>query len=1510
MSVRLAVRFVPVVLAASMAAKAQDGMAGAAPESFATDGGPATLADLPVTTFATTGRDGAWSRVDLIPVFQGDPAVGAAPSAAQQALLEALESLAGTDLSGDWSGPIPKLPTSGFDSYTTGLPPGLLAGHILGANNLYDLLQTTTGAPQAGPTLPEAIGANTFPGFTGGDIDGAVAGGDAGGEGGPGLFSNVPLSSLPIGRAVPPRLPALPNTMGGAPGTSGRGPGPDDEHQFVQLVFRYPLDRDSLFNPQMPDNSFLGDTRGALGAGNVRIVAHSIQHPAGDRVNAVDSPALHVSGIAVIGGVTAIPTGLPLGFPQRAWLDPADPTFARVPTGARQRVMSPNVLTYIAHERPQDLHALPFPQPASTTGYIVDANGVDGAGTGAGLLVLPDPKAAGGQGGRVFGATAPAVGSVNDFGTDGDQAAAAVGFISIRLDWLRSRGTLVTAPYFHSFPVEQGAVGADPRAIAGAFIRGPAIAVATSQIPSIDILDPTTDAIGTYEREPTSDAVNTISTRARFRVDLDREVVPNSVGFSRRHTLHATDALGVVFPFNGNTRPVSSPADQLVPGATGSPLAPSLYLAVNQPAGVNESTGLVQPVASPYQMKGAPPVDAQGNFLSDGGEPVSAEANGLNPTQHNTLATLPRGIVPVDIRPLNQNNLQAYVVEPLIDLPPGTIVTLGVTMNGLGTTFFGLANHGNPTRAGTLSTPYQALDPTTGLGADASLEQAVLANRSVVKVNAGPMGLDGLLFYGGTNVALSRRVDGDPLGPDDLTTGGYNVSRSFRVGLDNARPYVNAPVSPQALYAAFDGGGAGVLDLSGDGYTTNAPGGGLATQLNLESSRYLPAVTQLPGPSNSNWLPGESAAAGEHRRAFGILGRYTSGSGTLPGNIESDLAVGAAIRTGAPTPQPGVNEGSSGYETLVRTSVVAGDARSASTVLTEDGRVGAITDIEVGDFLDTLYFDPENPWTAVGHSTYNAPLSGGIANNTIADPPTPNPPPLRLPVGLPATAVLFDQERLRQPPVLIEGNEVFPSDSFFSWTSGAFIAGAPRPVNGLIFLTAASAGPDQTHLPNTGFLNPFVGLSVAMEPAYVQTGPVPKSSTGAGALLASLNAANGPGFASPSGLVTPYYQSRQQIGNFLFVADHANHEVHALNSNSMEILHSLKLPDPWGLGLTPDLRKLFVSNESDASVSIVDADPRSSTFMTELKRVAVGAGPRAVACNPDREDVFVLNHAANTISILDQTSGDVRKTLVSSLIDRPYDVAAGMREYQGAPAFESGTYHAYISNFGGDDVLVFESGPDGLAGIGFDALIATVTADVPSSTGQIWRTMRSPRGITYDPDASLGAFGTVGCYVAHQDDQGTALVSRIGYTQDSAPGVQVFNTTLLDPLAQTEKTFEVTAQYRCPTAGTALDVALPDYNRSRFEQENYGTFYNLVNAGATPKSQPFSIAANWKFPLADNLLPAFEDGPRWDPDRLYVSVGGPSGAGVIDVFDLESGRHLETVGTPAGVSVLAAYFGQ
>ena len=1470
-------------------------------------------ANLEVITFATNGIDGSYGRVDL--VDGGNPDSTATLDLAKRNFLAAISKAGGTDLTNDWA----NLPASGavaatgFDAYTTGITAGPNSGRIFAANNIYDLFQTTTGTPNQAIVLADV----PFEGFTGGDI---TADDNDLGDGGPGLFSNVPGSQVP-------KLPVLPYTMGALTvDGSGRGPSSTDQHQFIQIEFPYNLDRDSLFSsdPSLAATSFLGDS---LQPDNVFIEARWIQHPAGDTDNVVDQTAAHrpVTGVAVIGGVTAVPFISGSG----TVLATIDPDLSNVPVGARAKLKLPNVFTFIAHENPG----------AITTGGSSTTSGLI---NGDGVLVLPDPAASPG-GGRVFGANAAFPGAVNDFGAAADELAAPIGFVSVRITRLRSKNDTISDPYFHTFPVDQSKVvdTSDPttpvpdsRSANGTFDRGAAIeVVSTTSMPRITLLDVAKDAIhpSTFsDAAPIEEPVGTkpsalpnlISTRARFRVDFDKEVVPNSVGFSRRFTIH--DAGVIQFKYTGNSRPSNSPASDLVNGKVGSPVAPSIYVAINQPAGVNHNplSGVIQKVNSPFAKSG---------FASnkDDGSPFTLtdkELNGLVPTAYNKLATLPRGVVPCDIYPLNQNNLQSYIVETLVEMPPNCRVTVGVCMPGLGMSKRERTNRGNFTRSGTVFATNQEIN-AVGLGdPDVSQKQVIIGNETIVKVNAGPMDLEGKLFYGSTSVPIDHLVDGNPDGNDDnLTTGGTNVARTFRVGADNKHRYINAPVSPQALYLAYKSGGAGVLDLSGFGYNTNRPQGSLA---NVGFAKYLEVSRSLPpkltgNTGKSNYNPSGSEAAGSHKPAFGIIGRYTSGgSQGLPSGTESELAIGAAILTGPDTPTPGINEGSSGYESLVFSGFVNDDPSTATAILAESSTVGVVRDIQVGNFLDVVdpqlnqfgFVDPENKFaTQDRHRTYNTPLQGSLASNSIADPPLPNPPPLRFPVGLPHTAVIFDQENLAKAPRIIDGNEVFPTDgyAFFDDLLGVGVA-VPFPTNGLIQLNPTANHPtistDLPFPPSGGFTNPFNfgnGTSgAAASPKFVQTGPMPKTAT-AGALVLTAQNTVLLGSADNNGLVPPIYQSRQQIGNFLFVTDGFNHKVHALNSNTMEIIQSLKLPDPYGMGLSPKLDRLYVSNEADNSLSVVDSNPNSATFMTELKRIPVGVGPRAVCVDPDNEDVFVLNFISNSITIVDVNSNNVRKTLQQGGLNRPFEMACGMRESVGGPAFQSGTYHGYISNFGGNNVLVFQSGPDGKAGIGFDTIIGAVRPNDPP-VNQVWREMFEPRGIVYDPNKPLDGFsGTVGAFVAHKDQDGRAVVTRLSYTKDALPGAQVFN-TLVTTVGFGVTVFETTAQYLSSfPALNAYAVALPDYNRERFESSDYGTFFNLFNAGATTKQLP-NFDRNDKFPLADNILPTFTNGPRWEPDRLYLSISN----NIIEVFDIELGTHLKTITTPREVTVMASYYSQ
>jgi len=1466
---------------------------------------PVTKANEQTFTTATTASNGAYSRVDVID--GGNPDGLGSVDQAKRALLKALSEQK-TDLNNQLpdnnNDGVPEV--SGLEPYHPGFKPDDHSQLIFAANNVYDLLQTDTGSAtidgKPNVALLQSLTASTWPGFNGGDLDG-----DGVGDGGPGLYSNIPNGTMPT-------LPVLPNTMGDAQlGGSGRGPSPTDQHQFIQIVFPYNLDKTSLFKVTEPATSFLGDSDPGA-TPNVFIEARSIQKDPPDTVNAIDqsSPPQHVHGVAVIGGVTAVPTSI-----GGSTLATIDPFTSNVPLGARALLMQPNVFTYIAHEDP----LLIVTAPSQDIGQILPS----------GQLVLPDPTTSAG-GGRVFGGNVAIPGSVNDFATDGDTNAAAIGFMSVQFTRVRSGNTTLKWPYFHTFPVSQANVGGDPRGVNASFNRGPAIFVNPfNAVPSIDILDIDKDAIKPYNPDvANSDTVNTISTRARFLVQFDKEVVPNSVGFSRRYTLHSTDAQGVILPFEGNSKPVPSDLDALVSGALGAPVAPSIYLAVNQkfPKGANKNqvpgsnlNGFVQNVNSPFAKS-----QFQSGTFDDGTAFTTADKskNGLNPQQQNSTATLPRGVVPCDIYPVNQNNLQAYVVEPLVELPPSgdtadeqTYVTLGVCMPGLGLSNYDATSQGNYTHSGTVFTSFQGLTPV-GLG-DTSVTQkvAIIGNQTIIKVNAGPMDMQGLLFYGGTDVAVDRLVNGDhtgqtPANPDDdLTTGGFNMARTFHVGKDNEKRYVNAPVAPQAIYLGFATGGAGVLDLAGTGYNTNVPGGAaLNTNFKnyLEVTRYLP-VTLTGQISNINWSGG-SVASGGQSRGFGIMGRYTSGgSAGTPSGVESELALGAAIITGQNTPTPGINEGSSGFETLVMSAPIHNNASTASPFLAPMSIVGITRDIEVGDFLDTIYFDRDNPYTEGVHKTYSQPTQN-VDTNTISDPPLPNPPPLRFPVGLPHTDVVFDQSDLAKPPFIIDGNEVYCADVFETYNDGTAVTpnGGSRNVNTFLQLNPTSntnSSVDLPMLPKPGFTNPFTLFTTPVK--FVQTGPQPRTSTAGAMILTSLNSQVIPGGPFNSqGLVPGYYQSRQQIGNYLFMTDGLNKKLHVLNSNNMEVLQSLALPDPYGLGITPDLQQIFVSNQGDNSVSIVDADPLSPTFMTELKRTPVGINPRAVAVDPNNEDAFILCTGDNTISIVDRTAGVLRKTLASQGLNQPFDIAIGMRESGlAAPGFQSGTFHAFISNSGANNVLVYQSGPSGQAGIGFDNIVGPVTET--DSNNFTWpNKLVSPKGVVLDANAKLDGLGkTLGCFVAHKNQAGKAVASRITYTKDDFPGIQTFNTLFNPGFGST--VFEVTAQYASTFNGQGLDVALPDYNRQRFEQDSYGTYWALFNAGAMTKTLP-SVTRNGKYTLRDVIIPVGIDAPVWEPDRLYLSIG--NNAKLIDVFNITSGVHLNTITAPQDVSVMSTYFSQ
>lgn len=88
---------------------------------------------------------------------------------------------------------------------------------------------------------------------------------------------------------------------------------------------------------------------------------------------------------------------------------------------------------------------------------------------------------------------------------------------------------------------------------------------------------------------------------------------------------------------------------------------------------------------------------------------------------------------------------------------------------------------------------------------------------------------------------------------------------------------------------------------------------------------------------------------------------------------------------------------------------------------------------------------------------------------------------------------------------------------------------------------------------------------------------------------------------------------------------------------------------PTAIAVTPDGALVHVTNKSDGTVSIYNADDASSSVVAT---VAVGAAPTGIAISPDGQRTYVANRGSNSVSVFGATSG-------VEALDSPLDLGAG-----------------------------------------------------------------------------------------------------------------------------------------------------------------------------------------------------------------------------------------------------------
>ena len=541
-----------------------------------------------------------------------------------------------------------------------------------------------------------------------------------------------------------------------------------------------------------------------------------------------------------------------------------------------------------------------------------------------------------------------------------------------------------------------------------------------------------------------------------------------------------------------------------------------------------------------------------------------------------------------------------------------------------------------------------------------------------------------------------------------------------------------------------------------------------------------------------------------------------------------------------PSMAPGTSNldaGSKGVLTLTQDT-------NGNTRLLRDPIVSDVTDIHIGAPLDLVYNNENINRNASRSNQINQMLGLAQAGNTITQPPIPNPPRLVFPPPNPNRAIFGEEPAVKSslgPP-------------------GALVTGGPPAGCLAVGLNLLVQGNPFSSVQNEIGVYPtqFMGVFVGPQPPPASPPPPP-----------------------------PFcpFTSRQQVGHFLYVLDRDNRQVVVCNSNRFTVLDTIPLSDPVSMAMSPNMTRLAVTNFASASVSFIDIDPNSSRFHQVVSETRVESGPTAISWQPDGEDVLCVSTDANQLSVISALDYSVRRTL-GGFLNGPIDIIATERYV--ATGNVSGVYYAYILNSNGT-VAVYESGPDGVNGIGFNDIIGSVTnVSFPRA-----------RKMMYDTNSSFG-----GVLIGHVDDNGLGQVSRLALTS-SPNGQQPLNPVsggfILPPTYRQKEWSVVQRIGGTPSPGSFVDQMSGNsiIDLAHDEILNFGATLGQVSPYyQTGASTPYVHSGKHTIKTGNFVM--------CQPQLLFVAL---SDVGNVDVFEINTGTRLATISVP-GVRVVANYWRQ
>lgn len=544
---------------------------------------------------------------------------------------------------------------------------------------------------------------------------------------------------------------------------------------------------------------------------------------------------------------------------------------------------------------------------------------------------------------------------------------------------------------------------------------------------------------------------------------------------------------------------------------------------------------------------------------------------------------------------------------------------------------------------------------------------------------------------------------------------------------------------------------------------------------------------------------------------------------------------------------PSLSPGTSNLDAGGKGVLTLTEDTNGNTRLLRDPVVGDVTDVHIGAPLDLVFNNENINRNASRANQINEILGAQMAGNVIQQPPVPNPPRLVFPPPNPNRAIFGEEpvvkSSLGPPGALITGGP----------PAGCLAVGLNQLVQGNPF----SSVQNELGVYGTAFMGVFVG-------------PQPP-----------------PGSPPPPPPFCPF-TSRQQVGHFLYVLDRDNRQVVVVNSNRFTVLDTIRLSDPVSMAMSPNMTRLAVTNFASATVSFIDINPLSSTFHTVVAETRVETGPTGIAWQPDGEDILVVSTDANFLSIISALDFTVRRT-TGGFLNAPIDLVVSERYF--GTGNTSGLYYAYVLNSNGT-IAVYESGPDGVNGLGFNEIIGAVT------------NVTFPRARSLMIDLSSG-FG--GIFIGHTDDSGLGQVSRLTLTTTPLgpqPTSQVSGGFILAPTYR-QKEWTVTQRYggllpSTPVRDTMSGNSIIDI-----------AFDDLINVGGLTGQGNLvgpSFATTPYTHSGKHTLKAVPGGfaSAATPRLLFVAL---SDVGNVDVFEFQTGTRVATIPVP-GVRTVTNYWRQ